>query len=191
MNHQERLAVLNDTERSVLDSIDRPIRGLIIQMNAHGIRTVFSCCGFNYDGEEEPKTHSTAGPFVVLQGPGPNSRLEEYVVFHAFAFDAHACGWDLTPYHLENNKWVIRYSLKPEQAKFYQQRDGIQSIHDYELPLIAIKRLEKTLARHPVIVKEYSIVDGNTGYAEALDNEWQIKPKKPFVFKENETAIAS
>jgi hypothetical protein len=56
---QERLNAINkdaDT-REVLGCIDRPIRPLIIQMNRIGIFTAFSCCGYSYDGEEEPKSH--------------------------------------------------------------------------------------------------------------------------------------
>ena len=45
-------------KREVLEAIDRPIRPLVIEFNRIGLKTKYSCCGFNYDGEEEPKTHT-------------------------------------------------------------------------------------------------------------------------------------
>lgn len=67
---QERLDALNkdaDT-RSVMDCIDRPIRPLILQMNRVGVFTAFSCCGYSYDGEEEPKSH-LENPNVIFVPP--------------------------------------------------------------------------------------------------------------------------
>lgn len=184
MTYQDRLEAINVAaqERNVLDSIDRPIRGLIQQMNARGLSTVFSCCGFNYDGEEEPKSHSTDGPFVVFFGPESGNQ-EEYAAFHGFAFDAHQYGWQLDVYGSMNGRalWTIRYRMLESQKAFYQQSPEMKGIHDYELPLMAIKRLEKTLACRPG-AKNYTIVDGNNFY-DALDGEWQIKPKKNYVYE--------
>lgn len=187
MDYQARLDAVNTApnERSVLDCIDRPIRGLVQQMNAHGIRTKFSCCGFNYDGEEEPKSHSNEGPFVVFEGPKPGD-VAEYAAFHGFAYDAKGCGWNIDMYHTDprNLLWIIRYELPDRSKNFYQQTPNMKGIHDYELPLIAIKRLEKLLAFRPGL-REYVIRDGNQNY-DALDGEWQVKPKKDFVFKREE-----
>lgn len=184
MDHQARLDAVNasPTERTVLDCIDRPIRGLVQQMNAHGLRTVFSCCGFNYDGEEEPKSHSAEGPFVIFEGPNPGN-MDEYRAFHGFAFDAHNCGWSIDRYPgtVNSLRWVIRYTMESRQRNFYQQSPDLKGIHDYELPLIAIKRLEKMLATRPG-VRDYVIRDGNNGY-NSLDGEWQVKPKQDYVHK--------
>lgn len=189
MDYQARLDAVNTAadERSVLDCIDRPIRGLVQQMNAHGIRTKFSCCGFSYDGEE-PKSHANEGPFVVFEGPRP-AELVEYGAFHAFTFDAKNCGWNIDMYHVDprNILWIIRYEMQDRQKNFYQQTPGMKGIHDYEMPLIAIKRLEKALAFRPGL-SEYVIRDGNSTYG-VLDGEWQVKPKKDFVFKHEEATV--
>lgn len=190
MDYQARLDAVNTAadERSVLDSIDRPIRGLVQQMNAHGIRTKFSCCGFGYDGEEEPKSHSNEGPFVVFEAPSPHY-MHEHLMFHAFVLAAKNCGWNIDMYHADpqNVLWTVRYEMQDRQKNFYQQTPGMKGIHDYEMPLIAIKRLEKALASRPGL-SEYTIRDGNSTYG-ALDGEWQIKPKKDFVFKHEEATV--
>src|SRR5574337_1162308 len=56
----ERLKQLNNKPEgwTVWDSIDRPIRELVYHMNSIGLKTIFSCCGFPYPGEEEPKSHA-------------------------------------------------------------------------------------------------------------------------------------
>lgn len=186
MDYQQRLNVLNSDadKRTVLESIDRPIRGLILAMHLIGMKTTFSCCGFNYDGEEEPKSHSDNGPFVVFHGPSYTD-LNSTRTFHAFAWYAYQCGWSINMYNAGGGPnpvlWVIRYEMDPRQKTFYKQVDGIKAIHDYELPLIAIHRLEKSLAQMPM-VDAFTIVDGNANY-EGLGGEWQIKPKQPYTYK--------
>lgn len=184
--YQTRLASLNGghDDGTVLDSIDRPIRGLILAMNARGIHTKFSCCGFYYDREEEPKTHSNDGAFVVFYGP---KTAYEYEAFHVFAAHAFQCGWVLSPYFCGPNhtEWITRYQMSKAATDFYERREGMPAIHDYELPLIAIKKLEHYIKSLPEL-KTFTIVDGNKGYAEILDDEWQISPKRDYVFEMRE-----
>jgi hypothetical protein len=60
---QTRTDILNRNadKRSVLDSIDRPIRSMVIELNRIGMETTFSCCGYTYDNQEERKSITLKG----------------------------------------------------------------------------------------------------------------------------------
>jgi hypothetical protein len=107
------------------------------------------------------------------------------MAFHGFVADAYMCGWKLEVYYYNGSTtlWTIRFELEPRQKTFYTQEDSLKAIHDYELPLMRIKMLEKALAARPGKLKEYVIRDGNANY-DILDGEWQVKPKSDYVFKE-------
>jgi len=173
MNYRQRLDNLNEIEnKTVLDSIDRPIRPLILELNRIGLPTKFCCCGFPYDGEEEPKTHSII-TFVVLKDIGPLNA----VPFFSLARAAVNTGWILTPYN-SNFEWHLRYE-HTSYDKFYRRNGNLPGIHDYEEQLIKIHQLTKIIEQWPSASgreKEFIIVDGNSNY-EALKGEWQVKPK--------------
>src|SRR5690348_7142416 len=70
----------NAAERCVVDSIDRPIRGLVFQINRLGIPTVFSCCGFNYHNEEEIKSHAD-NAYIQFTAPRDHPLLTNLLNF--------------------------------------------------------------------------------------------------------------
>ncbi len=108
MNRQETINKLNNkSERTVLDCIDRPIRNLVIQLHRIGLYTKFSCCGFSYDNEEEPKSHATKS-FVVIH-PMLNSKYyvqDNMTSFINLGIASTLTGWNLTPYNA-HGEWHL------------------------------------------------------------------------------------
>jgi hypothetical protein len=180
--YQDRLDNLNDSEREVWDSIDRPIRPLIWELNRIGLQTKFCCCGFNYDGEEEPKTHAKQ-PFVVLRDPGrtadANKTLTPIRAFFNAVQIAFNQGWETTPYG-GSGEWHMHFC--PSDGSFYAQESRIAGVHDYETSLLRMQRLTEVLQMLPSVAEKFSIVDGNRGYAELTGGEWQVQPKKDSLF---------
>jgi len=143
MNYLERLETLNaDTDtRSVLESIDRPIRELVLELNRVGLKTMWSCCGFQYDGEEEPKSHCDH-PFVVVLTPTSPEEIKTFFEVSLIAFNS---GWECHRY--SEAQW--RFYVRPEDLVVkhgWDRKDG-PAVHDYEIPLLRIvnfvARLEK------------------------------------------------
>lgn len=182
--YYKRLEELNSEGKSIWDSIDRPIRPLIFELNRIGLRTKFSCCGFPYKGEEEPKSHSKY-PFVVLEPLRASSQDEFMDVVRAFftlGDIARTNGWILQPYG--GGQWHLSFEKVVEiEDKFYRHEDNERGIHDYERSLITIQNIARSLRALPGIGKEFTVVDGNTGYDELFNGEWQIEPKKPVSFQ--------
>lgn len=191
MSYQERLDKINDTtDKTVLDCIDRPIRPLVIQLNRIGLKTRFSCCGFPYNGEEEPKTHAKA-PFVVLeriidlqQTEVDAMSVRRTCYFFILARHVEYSRWTLEPYG--NGQWWL--GIKDDnlgESKFYRQEEGDEpGVHDYESALIAIQSLTRKLMNIPSFGSSFTIEDGNRHYNKLTGGEWQIEPKESVTIGE-------
>jgi hypothetical protein len=170
MTYATRLKELNTIgTKTVWDSIDRPIRPLIYELNRIGLKTKFSCCGFSYVGEEEPKSHARY-PFVVF------SVNEKSITSLFKVIDlTMQCGWSIIPY-FKSQDWHISYSHVHNTERFYN--DGTNSIHAYETPLIMIARLTEKMSSLPSIDGPIFIEDGNAHPSYGfLGGEWQVEPK--------------
>jgi hypothetical protein len=183
LNYSKRLKSLNadSNEKSVWNSIDRPMKPLIYEMHRIGIPTKFSCCGFSYDGEEEPKSHSLKKCYVIFQMPTIQAQFKAFL---HICNEAKLSGWNVRMGSAF--EWEIYCSNFMEE--FYSTHDLDESIHAYEAYAIYIFDLVKKLRKLPSFNDDHevTIYDGNSNY-KTLD-EWQVKPKSPCVitYDENE-----
>jgi hypothetical protein len=176
--YQERLNKLNDGKLNyVYDCIDKPIRKMIYHMNRIGIKTRFSCCGFHYNKEEEPKTHNKV---TYVQFFGPKDTTEANIFFN-FSQACMRCGWEVSTF--AQGLWIARYR-HTQLSEYHTDKTGT-AIHDYELPVIAIANLEKTLEKFPTYKKKFVIEDGNKAPSKNLP-EWQVKAKEDSIFEVDE-----
>lgn len=68
--------------------IDLPIRKVVKYLNLLGIETVFSCCGFDYSGQEDHKAHIYGMPQVICKA---SPRALE--IFTNIMEDTKMAGW--------------------------------------------------------------------------------------------------
>lgn len=181
--YHRRLKKINKDhdKRDIIDSIDRPIRDLVIEFNRVGLQTKFSCCGFHYDGEEEPKTHTTNKSYIHFYFKNNNPYLTAN--FLNIINYATTIGWFC--FYFQNGVWEINAKVSDGLANLYDKKDGIETaIHDYESLVIRIYQLTEYIRIYipsiSIINKEGSqciveISDGNAQYTKL--KEWQIKPK--------------
>lgn len=178
MNVIEAVKELNTfkDDWTVIDSIDRPIRQLILEMHRIGLQTIFSCCGYSYPDEEEPKTHAKES-FVLFYDPIIHPQTVQN--FFSFVTIATRCGWKIMRYH--NNQWRISFDQNSEQQEFYEKLEDGNSIHDFELKAIAIFHLAKACKEIPTVKESFTIIDGNNQYKKYPELDWHIKPKKDTI----------
>ena len=172
---QERIKKVNanrDT-RTVWECIDRPIRPLIFEMARIGLIPKFSCCGYTYEDEEEPKTHHGSQAYVFFYAP--EERIKE---FDQFMSVAQKGGWKLK--FFSGFTWHI-WANNPVPDTLYDKGDGInEAIHQYEGYGLMIEKLALVLQHYfPTANDPVTIIDGNSMY-KAI-NTWMVKPKKDFV----------
>jgi len=201
-NIQERLVQLNQNadKRSVLESIDRPIRPLIVEMNRIGIVTRFSCCGYSYDREEEPKSHAE-NPNVLILSPAPSDNINEIFkqppglwsdktlelskqpnvdIFTTFIEVARSQDWLVAV--MENKiEWGIVYDKWKAKMTWNKCDNLLEAIHDYEGKLDAIAALTETLAKLPTYKDRVTLVDGNISRKNYFGREWLVEPKQPVM----------
>lgn len=175
-NHQERLVVLNnDAENKlIIDIIDRPIRNLVLEINRIGLQTNFSCCGFSYRDEEEPKSHSK-WPFVLFKEPDVTSKqiIENFFLLAKYAVNL---GWKFGLENAYEEEWGICY-LRSSNCG-WKSEDGLNdAIHDHELKITAIHNLTKYIIKIPTLNWEFTIKDANEKRIDKY-NEWLVVPKK-------------
>ncbi len=163
-------------ELSVIEAIDRPIRDLVLHINRIGLQTVFSCCGYPYPDEEEPKSHAYKNAYVIFKKPDDT---QKFAMFDALTYHAQATNWSVSRYH---HHWRIDLKLdkvgNPTRAYYIQDEEDKEtySLHDYELLSIGIWNLTQKVKELPTYQEEVRIVDGNKLYHE-LGIDWQITPK--------------
>jgi len=172
---QERIKKVNanrDT-RTVWECIDRPIRPLIFEMARIGLIPKFSCCGYTYEDEEEPKTHHGSQAYVFFYAPEEN-----FLVFNDFMKLVQREGWNGKFFN--GFTWHI-WTTNPVPDTLYKKDDGInEAIHQYEGYGLKIERLAVVLQQFfPTANDPVTIIDGNSMY-KAL-NTWMVKPKKNFT----------
>ena len=173
----------NDETKTVWDSIDRPMRPLIYEIHRIGLRTKFSCCGFNYEGEEEPKNHHAGGTYFFIFSPS-STNITQIYPFFSLVDMARAQGWSIS-YH-GSQEWHFFY--RNTVPNLYQLKEGEnETIHDYEAQVLAIFNLTKSIRERISDAnnfEENKIIDGNTMYQTIGVDEWQVKPKRTVVMKE-------
>ena len=192
-----RLEKLNKDyfKREVIDSIDRPIRQLVIEMNRIGLKTKFSCCGFNYEGEEEPKTHHKDA-YVIFYEPTTimgNWALKNLLETFGNLENYSQGKWYARKLSMTNpsQQYEIKLHIPVWCKDMYNKNDRIEkSIHDYEWLVLGIHDMTLRLKNIPtdkeINNNEIEIIDGNKIYHDMGINEWQVKPKKTSFIKLNQ-----
>ena len=181
-NIQERYDALNKNvdKKSVLDSIDRPIRPLVIEMNRIGLITHFSCCGYSYMNEEEPKSHNKWAQVIFLN--------TNETAYKALEEAGKKTGWHIIPNVTNNNGELCIIQDIP--ASPWRLCDNLEeAIHDYELKLDCIINLTNFLKELPSAPFDGVIIrDGNEGRQRFYKNEWMVEPKQPatIIWKKKE-----
>jgi hypothetical protein len=157
-------------KRSVLDSIDRPIRPLVMELNRIGLRTSFSCCGYSYVGEEEPKSHSKWTQVAFYNtNPEVYKLLEDAIKNTLWSIHANESSSD--------NELFLVFRYEPI---CWNKCDNLsEAIHDYELKLHAIAMLTIALRKIPTASDQSVLRDGNETRKRFYGEEWMIEPKQP------------
>lgn len=174
---QERTDILNKDadKRSVLDSIDRPIRPLVIELNRIGLVTTFSCCGYTYDGQEEPKCHDK-NSYALFETPTDFGAIRSFfrlsAIIGSLSWQMCVCSngreWCLSK--IPTNEWANQDNLK-------------EPLHEYELKLIGIVKLTNALKDFPSASDKVTIRDGNAQRRSLYGDEWTVAPKKEVVIE--------
>lgn len=175
---QNRIQKVNENResRTVLTSIDAPMRPLVFELSRIGLVPKFSCCGFTYVGQEneEQKTHHAGMSYVHLMIKNDKHSMNS---FFNLCETAIRCGWRM--FYFNGGIWNL-YMTPSVPDTMYSKKDGIEeAIHQYEAYALGIKNLTYRLSLMETVCDPVTIVDGNSQYTHV--DTWQVKPKQDFV----------
>lgn len=163
----------NRDKRTVWECIDKPIRPLVFELARIGMIPKFSCCGYSYENEEEPKTHHGSQAYVFFYAP--EQHLDQ---FEKLMHVAQREKWN--PRFFNNFIWHI-YTTNPVPDNLYNKGDGVnEAIHQYEGYGIKIEALAFILQDYFETRNDpVTIIDGNSMYNGVRN--WIVRPKQNFT----------
>jgi hypothetical protein len=167
---------------TVRDHIDAPILKTVAGLSLLGFKTHYSCCGFDYKGQSENKSHMTGKPYVFLDYPQLMAQDTEANKLKCYLSDISIfTGWSFK----DVNRVYVDFFHEDGRPNGHPWKNT-SSVHFYEDPVIAIARLNNFLGVFVNIMKdETTIKDGNSFLKEKI-SYWQYEPAADWTVTKEE-----
>lgn len=172
---------------NVKNDIDEPIRTLIAMFALLGCEPIWSCCGFDYEGQPMHKTHEYGSTYIVI---GNNTKSQE--IIKSLLFTGY-----LANQHSKSDKWETwmkarsQICLQTDFDYFHTKTKypwaTRSCIHFSELALIKIGFLERVLLHDfgSNFADNVILSDGNKEQKKHLRN-WQYPILEDWIIKKEE-----
>lgn len=162
------------------DDIDKPIRKCVAMLALLGLQPVWSCCGFNYDGQPIHKDHTYGNAYISIID---DTKCEDFIKEIQEVLNEKPIVYSL--FSWKGN----RYISDGERLVGFETtivRDGQwntkQSIHFSEHGATYIKYLEMMLLEfEDRFLDKQILVDTNVAYKLTFPH-WQYPAKEPWEF---------
>jgi hypothetical protein len=152
------------------DDVDLPIKKCVAMCALLGLEPLFSCCGFDYDGQPYHKSHQYGEPYIMFKSNPKTLSLLTYPPNWKF-------GW-LMRKHVQNTILLV---LKVEGNPHWRKKD---CIHFAEELVISIAWLERFLSfQKDAFLDEIILCDTNQNYKKSGVRFWQYPPKEDWVIQ--------
>ena len=173
--------------------IDIPIRTLVAMFALLGCEPLWSCCGFDYDGQPTHKTHEYGGTFVCLNNIERSQEIIKILMEKGQVVNLKS----------ETDKWetwtrkqsiYLRSDFDYYHRKWKYPWSTKSCIHYPELALIKIDIMEKALIYYfkDEFADKVILSDTNKKQKIGLRNwqypileDWAIRKDDIFIVKEN------
>ena len=154
------------------DDIDTPIKKCVAMLALLGLEPLFSCCGFDYQGQPYHKSHQYGEPYIMVKD---NPITRQWT--HMGTNGNLVYGWKIRK-HVQGTYLIV---LKVPGNPYWRKKD---CIHFSEEVVIEISLLEKTLlGLQESFLPRIVLEDTNQNYKKNGIKHWQYPPKKPWVIK--------
>lgn len=179
---QSKFDSVRDTKH-LKDDIDIPVRSIIAMLALLGCNPIFSCCGFDYDGQPLHKSHEYGCSYFTM---GKNEKsvglvgvLEDYGI--VIKEDGKSDGWSWWEH---KNAIFLRSAFTREHKEMkYPWVDSRTCIHYCEIAVFNIDKLEKFLWRlRTSFLDVITLVDTNHVYKrDRKIRNWQYPSLEPWI----------
>jgi len=159
------------------DQIDLPIKKCIAMLNLLGLRTLWSCCGFDYKGQPKWKDHTHDNAYISIDFNSGINNLNELL------FIRSKSGWSLSIGDVSCKEAWLLEAPSVFGEEMWNKRD---SIHFHERSNISIKNLETVLlGMAELMLDKVTITDENLTMKDIFEY-WQHEPAKDWIIKRDE-----
>jgi hypothetical protein len=173
------------TATNLRDQIDAPILKTVAGLNLMGLKTVFSCCGFNYKGQSDWKCHLMGKPYVFLDYSDPKEFMNNLGEYKLFILSLHT-GWRFN-FAGGSQSFIDFYSLDDRTDTHPWKNPN--SVHFHETAVMAIARLNKEieafLKSRLSLIDTVTITDGNKKWQQST-SFWQFPPAADWTVTKEE-----
>ncbi len=151
------------------DDIDNPIKNCVGMFALLGIQPLYSCCGFDYDGQPFHKSHQYGRPYVIL---ADGQRTDEFLRI----LSTQKTIW----YAERGSEGCVNLQVMVGMNPYWRKEE---CIHFAEECVIACALLERLLWRfRGSMVNEIVLEDTNARTKKDLEH-WRYPPKEPWVIR--------
>jgi len=172
---------------SLQDDIDAPMRLIVAMLALLGCEPLFSCCGFDYDGQPLHKTHEYGCAYIQMRSnTWSNSvlaTLENSKIIHKLTSKSPNWEW----WKIKNIFYLrSAFTLEHDKVK-YPWVSSRTCIHYSEVGVLNINRLEKALwGLRGYFADTVEIVDTNYSYRnDSTIRSWQYPSLDPWIVTRN------
>ena len=162
------------------DDIDVPLIKTIACLNLLKIRTLWCCCGFNYEGQPTHKLHDYGTLQILIENNASAIWLAAGMLQSQMPFQL------TTTLVAPNIKAIGIIRTFGHPVKEWDKPEGP---HYHEMPSQYICQLERFLTQPSVIERmkdEITLVDTNA-IVRKTNPYWDYKPRDPWVIKKVDT----
>lgn len=159
--------------------IDTPIKKCVMALALLGCEPMWSCCGFDYEGQPIHKSHQGESAWVVLRDNARSRCLAERLETEALPFREYANAWKTNfALHYGDARCTL-YS----QLRAHNTWPNPECIHFSEPAAIAIQVLETYLLSLADEFQETVILTDTNVEFQKRFNWWQYPTKAPWVVR--------
>ena len=166
------------------DDIDKPVRSVVVMLALLGCEPLFSCCGFDYDGQPLHKTHEYRCTFFQMR---KNERSEKLIVTLEHLDIAVklskelANDWTWEWWGLDNKILLRSAFTRQHKDNRYPWVDKRTCIHYCEVGALNINRIEKLLWKMKGFFLDEAIIMDTNNIYKHNNSSWQYPGLEPWT----------
>lgn len=162
--------------KDLVDDIDQPIRKSLAMLSLLGCKTIWSCCGFDYEGQPVHKFHEYGTVFFRMHFSEASHTVAANLLMARLALP-----WEIKLFY--TNIPEVQFKAPIGFEDHLKTWENSLCPHYPEPAVQAICNLENRLIKFKEhFLDEVTLVDTNAEYQKAFP-DWQYPPKNPWVIR--------
>ena len=162
-----------DSVLSLEDDVDVPMKKILVMLSLMGVKTYFSCCGFNYNGQPRHKDHVYGNWQVLMMADAVSIEITRFLVDSLK--DA-----GFRPY-IEWKGFATSLTWLHGLTGVIPGWNKAESPHNSEVGVMFTKRVEDVLMNYLRDMKEVAVVFDFNDYMIKQYPNWQYPAKLPWT----------